>query len=199
MRIPALPDDRLEVCTKRVSGGISLRTWLADRWAILFSHPEDFAQEQLEMDRWICIVSHSFSAHDIAPLALLRAGYDAKVGWLARLAALSHDRAALLSLESREPDTVSDLAASPLRADIARSGPRFAMIIDSNLRSRRTLSYRLPGELPSPLDLLGWAAGLRKRDRDGEERRREAPESSLPFRSGWARATRYAVAHAGRG
>lgn len=42
------------------------------------------------------------------------------------------------------------------------------MIIDSDARRRRTLRYRAPGDLPSPLDLIGWAVALRKRDRAQE-------------------------------
>lgn len=189
MTIVVLPDDRPEAAgAQRASGGTALRTWLADRWAILFSHPEDFAQEQLEMDRWISIVSHSFSARGIAPIALLRAGQDPEEGWLGRLAASGRHYAAALSLATRGSAAggPADLAARALRADLARSGPRFAMIIDSNLRRRRTLSYRLPSEPPSPLELVGWAVALRKRDR-AEDSPREAPQASPPFRAEWAR------------
>jgi len=169
----ALAGERLEMRAQRRTGGLSLRAWLAGRWAIVFSHPEDFAQEQLEMDRWIGILSRSFSAWGIAAVALLQAGCDAERGWLGRLAGPGLDPAATLSLEPRNcaaPPTVADFALGGLRADIARNGPRFALIIDSDLRCHRTLRYRLPGELPSPLELVGWAVALRKRDRTLERR-----------------------------
>jgi hypothetical protein len=194
----ALAGDRLEICARRLSGGMSLRAWLAGRWSILFSHPEDFAQEQLEMDRWISILSQGFRARGVAAVALLRAGRDPEEGWLGRLAALNRDCAATLCLDLPQPAALADFAAGALHADIARSGPRFAMIIDSDVRCRRTLRYRPPAELPSPLDLIGWAVAQRKRDH-AERSTLEASELLLPFQPGWARAACYGVAQAGRG
>jgi hypothetical protein len=193
MTVVALPQSRLELSAKRMSDATSLQAWLADRWAILFSHPEDFAQEQLEMDRWVSVLSRSFGARGVAPVALARAGSDSEQGWLARLAALDSGSAAVLALAPPH-GAFADLSASALRARIARSGPRLAMIVDSSLRCRRTLSYRLPAALPSPLDLIGWAAALRKRDH-AEESRYDVPEpSSLATQSSWMRNTRYSVA-----
>jgi hypothetical protein len=132
----ARPDNRLEISAEQLSDAASLRAWLADRWAILFSHPADFSQEEMEMDRWVNVLSRSFGGHDIAPVTLARAGGR----------------------------PLADLATGALRALIARCGPRFALIIDSDLRCRRALTYRVPAELPSPLELIGWAVALRKRD-----------------------------------
>ena len=162
----ALTDDRLEICAQRLYGGTSLRAWLAGRWAILFSHPEDFAQEQLELDRWISILSQGFRARGVAAVALLRAGDDPEKGWPGWLAALDRGCAATLSLDLSQPAALADFAAGALRGDIARSGPRFAMIIDPAVRCHRALRYRLSGELPSPLDLIGWAVAQRKRVSD---------------------------------
>ena len=182
MTILALPD---EISAQRVSGRVSLRTWLAERWAILFSHPQDFVQEQLEMDRWMSVLSRSFSGHDVAAVALARAGRDAGEGCLGRLAALGNEFAAVLALDPPLPGVLADRSAGALRADIASSGARFAMIIDPNLRPRRVLSYHLPAELPSPLDLIGWAVALRKRDDAGKRRAGEAAESEWPVRPDW--------------
>ena len=194
MTVFALPDNRLESCATRVSDAASLRAWLMDRWAILLSHPEDFAQEQLEVDRWISVLDHSFQARGVAPVALARPGRELEQGWLSRLAALDHGAAAVLALEPSS-GTLTDLATGALRALIARGGSRFAMIIDPRLRCRRALSYRLPVELPSPLDLIGWAVALRKRDH-AEDSRCRTPEPSLPGRSVWVTGHRYPCAHA---
>jgi hypothetical protein len=37
------------------------------------------------------------------------------------------------------------------------------MIIDSDLRCRRMTCYRVPVDLPSPIELVGWAVALRDR------------------------------------
>ena len=143
----------------------SLRAWLAGRWAILFSHPDDFAQEQLEMDRWLNIVSRSFEERGVAAVAAVRAGHEPGQGWLGRLAGLGHESAAALTLDSPLRGALADLSAGALRAQIARHGPRCALIVDSHLRCRRVLSYRPMDERPSPLELIGWTVALRKRDR----------------------------------
>lgn len=191
MTVVTSPADRLEISARQLCGASSLRGWLADRWAILFSHPDDFAQGELETDRWVSVLSRSFRGCGVAPVALARPGSTPEQGWLGNLAALYHESAAILELASA-PGTLADLSAGALRARIARCGPRFAMIVDSKARCRRALSYRLPAELPSPLDLIGWAVSLRKRDH-AEEHARETFEQSLPARSGGARSPRFAV------
>lgn len=191
MTVVAFPQSRPGLRVERVSDAYSLQEWLSDRWAILFSHPEDFAQEQLEMDRWVRILGRSFAERGVAPVGVVVAGsrsvsgsesgsqsgseFGSVQGWLESVAALDGGSAAVLALDH----TAADLPARTLRARIARSGPRFAMIIDSSLGCRRTLSYRLPAELPSPFDLIGCATVLRKRGSDPGSRH-EAPEASLP-------------------
>ncbi len=198
MTVLALPDSRLEHLANGSCDAASLRGWLAHRWAILFSHPEDFAQEQLEMDRWVSVLSRSLGERGVAALALARGAQDPTQGWLGRLAALDPESTAVLALDEPPPVTLLvDLAAAALRARIGRSGPRFAMVIDSSLGCRRELSYRSPTELPSPLELIGWAVALRKRDRV-EHDARETPQSSLPIQSDRARGARYALAQAAR-
>jgi hypothetical protein len=172
MKILTLPGGRLEACAKQVRDTSPLRTWLADRWVILFSHPEDFAQEELETDRWVRVLSRSFGENGVAPLALARPGRDAEQGWLGHLASLDPKSTAVLALDPPPLETLWDLSVGSLRAQITGSSPRFAMITDSDLRCRRTLSYRLPAELPSPLVLIGWAVALRKRGRAEESPRR---------------------------
>lgn len=193
----AFSESRLEISKKRVCDAALLRASLAPRWAILFSHPDDFAQEQLEMDRWLTVLARSFGARGVVPVALARPGSDPEQGWLGQLAALDGESAAVLTLD--DPSVaLADFSWVALRAQIARSGPRFAMILDSSLRCRRTLSYRLPAELPSPLELVGWAVALRKRDH-GDERSRETPKASHPIRSTWMRSARRSFAQPGRG
>lgn len=167
MTVFARPDDRLEISAERISDAASLRSWLADRWAILFSHPADFTQEQMEMDRWVSVLNRSFGGRDVAPVVLARAGRSPEHGWIGRLATFGQGCAAALALDA-PTGPLADLATGALRALIARSGPRFAIITDSDLRCRRALTYRLPAELPSPLELIGWAVALRRREQVGQ-------------------------------
>ena len=197
MKILSLAEGCPETCRIGMSGADALRARLSERWAILFSHPEDFAQEELEMDRWISVLSRSFVAQGVIPMALAGVGRDPEQSWLGRLVALSRESADVLTLDPSPRGAPADLAAAALLTLIARSGPRFAMIIDSSLRCRRTLGYRLPTELPSPLDLIGWAVALRKRD-EAECGPRATPEPWLPALPGRARSARYALAQAGR-
>src|SRR6185312_14293599 len=99
----------------------SLRTWLAGRWGILFSNPGDFAQEQLEMDRWITVLAHSFGARDVAPVALARPVPDLDQDWLRQLAAIDSGSAAVLALDAA-PGPAADFSARALRPQIAPSG-----------------------------------------------------------------------------
>lgn len=187
MAIVTMPDSRPYVLPKRICDAVSLRAWLAGRWIILFSHPDDFSQEQFEMDRWVTVLSRSLGERGVAAVALARAGLHPEQGWLGHLAALERRSAAILALEPLMSRTLPDASGRALSTRISRCGPRFAMIMDSELHCRRALSYRLPAELPSPLDLIGWTVALRKRHRD-EERAPEPRDPARAPRPGWARA-----------
>ena len=193
----AFVESQPEISKKRVWDTALLRASLAPRWAILFSHPDDFAQEQLEMDRWVAVLARSFRARSVVPVALARPQSNPEQGWLGQIAALDGESAAVLKLDAPSA-ALADFSGTALRAQIDRSGPRFAMILDSSLRCRRTLSYRSPVDLPSPLELIGWAVALRQRDHDGESPS-EAPRRSLPIPPSSVRGARYSFAQAGRG
>lgn len=140
----------------------SLREWLGEHWAILFSHPGDFDREQLERDRWIRVLERGFSQHAVRPLALAKHGHDAHEASLGWLDELGDGCAAQLSTAMPQ-NAQRDLPANTLRAEILQSRARFAMIIDSDLRCRQTARYRAAIDLPSPLELLGRAVALRGR------------------------------------
>lgn len=147
--------------TTEPSSTLSLREWLGGHWVILFSHPGDFDQEQLERDRWIRVLERGFSEHAVRPLGLAKYGGNAHAASLGWLDELGEGCAARLSTAMPPEDARHDFPANTLRAQILHGGARFAMIIDSDLRCRRMVSYRAATGLPSPLELLGWAVALR--------------------------------------
>lgn len=154
------PEDRSPASIGR-SSAVALRTWLGGHWAILFSHPDDFDRQQLERDRWLSVVSRTFGTHGLRAIGLSGCACNVRThGWLAEL---GNSCAAVLSIAPPPHGAPVDSRASALRAEIARSGPRFAMIIDGDLCCRRTMHYRVPIDLPSPLELAGWAVALQGR------------------------------------
>jgi alkyl hydroperoxide reductase subunit AhpC len=157
---------------------VSLPEWLGGHWGILFSHPGDFEQEQLERDRWLSVLRRSFSAHDVRAVAVARDGREARQnshGWLAEL---DVSCAAVLAMAPSAEGALLDPRYDALRAEIAHGGARFAMIIDPDLRCRRAVRYRAPVGLPSPIELIGWVVALRNRLRPFIARRGDRPADS---------------------
>lgn len=145
------------------TSNLSLRQWLGECWAILFSHPGDFDQEQLERDRWLSVLSRTFDEHGVRAVALARDADDAQAASLGWLAALSDGAAAVLSTAAPAQGSLGDFRACPLGPQVSRGGTRFAMVIDPDLRCRRLARYHSPVDLPSPIELVGWAVALRDR------------------------------------
>jgi hypothetical protein len=140
---------------------VSLRSWLRDGWAILFSRPDDFVSYDLEMDRWLVITRRAFADRRIQPIALASPAHDPEHSWVTQVS--GDRRAVLLEDPARQHFGPVDLQTPLLREAIEQSGDRFAMIIDNTLRIQKTFTYRVLSSLPSPLELLGWADALRAR------------------------------------
>jgi len=141
-----------------------LRQWLADSWALILSHPGDFVRCELEMDRWLSVMQHTFASRRIKPLELPAAPGAASQGsWVSEVGG---DARLVQLLDPHETRfTVRDLRAHALQEAITALGRRrFAMIVDEALRSRRTFAYSALTEIPSPLEFVGWAVAARARD-----------------------------------
>lgn len=141
----------------------SLRSWLADSWALLFSHPGDFVRCELEMDRWLSVLQRTFAGSRIKALELLNSpGQAREDSWISEL---SGDAATVQLFDVREAQSnACDLQAYALREEISALGRRrFVMIVDDSLRNRRTFAYSALAEVPSPLEFVGWAAAARAR------------------------------------
>ena len=135
---------------------VELRRWLRGRWALLFSHPDDFASYGFESDRWLVHVQEAFTASDIRPLAIAgrhEAGWVTEVGGCTTTLALDEIQRYPVARASRE---------EALR--IAAFGPdaRFVMTLDASLRLRRTFVYTQRDKLPSPIDLARLSRTIRR-------------------------------------
>jgi alkyl hydroperoxide reductase subunit AhpC len=137
----------------------SLRAWLEGDWAIIFSHPDDFVRYDLEMDRWLVVTQRAFAARGIRPIALDSPSLDPATSWVTQISGDS--RAVLLEDPTQQQFGPVDLQTPVLREALEQVGQRFVMIIDGELRQRKTFSYDTLSGLPSPLEFLGWAEALR--------------------------------------
>ena len=133
----------------------ALRRWLHGRWALLFSHADDFAAYGFESDRWLIHVYEAFAAADVRPLALAdrqEAGWVTEVGGCTTTLALDEIQRYPVARDSSEE--------FQRNAAFERSA-RFVMTLDAGLRLRRTFVYAQRDRLPSPMDLAALAREVR--------------------------------------
>jgi hypothetical protein len=130
----------------------ALRRWLRGRWALLFSHANDFAAYGFESDRWLVHVQEAFAAADVRPLALA---------------------------DRQEAGWVTEVGGCTTTLDPDRS-TRFVMTLDPSLRPRRTFVYAQGDRLPSPMDLAALARQTRDRSLTGWMAARNRP--AIPCR-----------------
>ncbi|HKQ16586.1 MAG TPA: hypothetical protein VJT80_24430 [Steroidobacteraceae bacterium] len=130
----------------------ALRRWLHGRWALLFSHANDFAAYGFESDRWLVHVQEAFAAADVRPLALA---------------------------DRQEAGWVTEVGGCTTTLALDRS-TRFVMTLDASLRPRRTFAYTQQDRLPSPIDLVALARQTRDRSLTGWAAARNRP--AIPCR-----------------
>lgn len=123
-----------------------LRRWLRGRWALVFSHPDDFAHYGFEADRWLEQVKETFRAESIAALAVGPRISAADAGWVTASGGCF--------IGQRTFDSIVGHSTSERR---------FVMILDSALQLRRTFVYRREDVVPSPIGLASLAAAARFR------------------------------------
>jgi hypothetical protein len=124
-----------------------LKKWLRGRWALVFSHPDDFANYGFEADRWIDHVKEAFAADSIAAIAIKTRAPGDPAGWITAVGGCF--------ISERTFDSII-LQCRPER--------RFVMVLDSALQLRRTFLYSGTDRLPSPIGLACWARARLGRD-----------------------------------
>jgi len=131
---------------------VSLEDWLHGKWGLLFSHAEDFAFLDLEIDRWLAVIANAFAQRQIRAIALesRRPGY--RLNWITQIQ--GHETEVFL--DNALPSYVDETQfnAIVLASAICKAPSRFVMIVDTNLRLRRTFAYDEGARLPSVLDFV---------------------------------------------
>lgn len=136
-----------------------LKRWLRGRWAVLFSHPDDFANYGFEADRWIAQVKEAFHAESVAALAVSPRAAGDDAGWIAAVGGCS--------ISPRTFDSVVVHSGALAHRNPER---RCVLILDDELRVRRTFVYEGTGRVPSPIGLASLAAACRVRALSEERR-----------------------------
>ncbi|HEY1725316.1 MAG TPA: hypothetical protein VGF89_07830 [Steroidobacteraceae bacterium] len=136
-----------------------LRDWLGGDWGLLFSHPEDFQDQGLEIDRWQQILRDEFRLRAVRPLACRRDDALADRSWVGELVCDHRS----LRLDADLSEGRIDSAARRLREQIRELPARFVLIIDAALNRRGVLKYVAGRHSISPLDLLAAADAMRRR------------------------------------
>jgi hypothetical protein len=152
----------------------ALRRWLHGRWALLFSHADDFAAYGFESDRWLVHVQEAFAAADIRPLTLAdrqETSWVTEVGGCTTSLALDEIQCYPVARDSREEQ---------LRKAAFDGSTRFVMTLDTGLRLRRTFVYTQRDRLPSPMDLAALAREVRDGSFNGWTAARSRP--AIPCR-----------------
>lgn len=152
LRLNAVP------CASDTISVPSLRRWLGGRWALFFSHPDDFATYGFETDRWLEYVRDAFIANDLRALGPADTAQESCASWTAKIGdvaprscmdelrrMLSREHSLMTSSEGRQPD----------------AWRRFVLLLDDAAQVRWSLRYRSEERLPSPIELASFAKAKR--------------------------------------
>lgn len=143
----------------RLAGAIALSDWLDGRWGLIFSHPQDFAAQGLEADRWRSLVAEALETMQVRPLRLqsLEQRY---ASWIEQIA----EGDQLLALERRKRVSSDDLSAraAALRSVLSRSTERFVAIVDERMQLRHVFVYSAAHRIPCVFDVIALVDVLRE-------------------------------------
>jgi hypothetical protein len=138
---------------------VTLRRWLRGSWALLFSHPDDFACEDFEMDRWLTQVREAFAMAWVRPLALATEAGTNGGAWIA---GAGGGGAAKFDQPLQDYPLSRNAPERTLQQIVMTADSRFVMMLDNSLRLHRTLIYGAADLLPSPMELAASVAHCAK-------------------------------------
>lgn len=145
--------DVVEGALSTLSPPDQLSRWLAGRWALLFSHPRDFATHGFEADRWLVCLRDTFNSLRLRAIAV---GYGDASSWVTQIGGLF--------LPTYEVEDLVPPLQDQACAKTGQSEPEhFVTILDNSVRARRTFLYRADSQAPSVIELAQTAGRLCER------------------------------------
>ena len=116
---------------------LPLREWLDGHWAIVMSHPDDFAPRPTTPIGYAHHIADAVLASGVKPIAFEASLEQVKPNWLDHT--VNDDAVVVLD---RSTDRIVDLAERMLSTKLATLKHRFVVFLDERGRCRRTMEYR---------------------------------------------------------
>ena len=136
---------------------VSLRDWLQGHWAVVCSHPDDFAPPRGTPAGFVTCIAEGLRASHIKLIAFDRTHEPPSASWLDH--SVNDDAIVLLD---RDDTCVVDLAEYALATKLATLTRPFVVIVDERGRLRLTLSYRTDEPSKTLFDVVELVTILRE-------------------------------------
>ena len=135
----------------------SLRDWLQGDWAVVCSHPDDFAPPRGTPEGFVTCIAEGLRAERLKMIGFDRTLEPPPASWLDH--SVNDDSIVVLDGDDA---TVVDLAEHALAAKLAELTQPFVVIVDDRGRVRTTLKYRYGDRSRTLFDIVELVAVLRE-------------------------------------